>query len=67
MTHINRLKQEAAESCRFRGHNMGRFQTDKYGASATCNVCGAEVQVTPRPMPNEIEIGGEAVALNCKD
>ena len=28
--------------------------------------CSAEVQVIPKPMPNEIAIGGTAVAINCE-
>ena len=27
--------------------------------------CGAEVQIVTRPMPNEIDIGGSAIAMNC--
>jgi hypothetical protein len=29
-------------------------------------MCGKEVQITMNPLPNEIEVGGEAVALNCE-
>lgn len=30
-----------------------------------CQTCGAYVQVDSNPPPNGIDIGGNAVALNC--
>ena len=35
-------------------------------ANSHCLNCSAEVQVIPKPMPNEIAIGGTAVAINCE-
>jgi hypothetical protein len=32
-----------------------------------CTKCGKYVQVCTKPQPNEIDIGGTAVALNCKN
>jgi hypothetical protein len=32
-----------------------------------CIHCGMDVSINARPLPNEIDIGGEAVALNCGD
>jgi len=34
-------------------------------ALASCWSCHMEVLVNSNPMPNEIDIGGEAVALDC--
>jgi hypothetical protein len=69
MTRIERLRHEALESCRFRGHNMTRFnQADFYRDTiryAHCKVCGMQVVINSRPAPNEINISGRAVALHC--
>ena len=32
-----------------------------------CKLCGREVQINTKPLPNEIDIGGEALALNCSN
>jgi len=79
MRKIERLRKEALESCKFRGHEMEKFRIHKTGSfrgtipikmvrkmSSTCTICGREVTINVRPLPNEIEIGGEAVALNCE-
>lgn len=70
MTNVARLQKEALISCNNRGHKMGRFnQIDLTNGSriyrAECKDCGAWVDVNPKPAPNEIDIGGTAVALNC--
>ena len=70
----NRMKNliaEARESCKFRGHKMSRFHmldginSDKY--TAHCKICGKGVWIIEFPLPNDIDIGGQAVALSCKD
>lgn len=70
MRKIERLRLEALESCKFRGHKMERF-AHKYiwgfGCGSKCEICGKQVYVTDRPSPNGIEISGEAVALSCED
>ena len=76
MRKSTRLKKEARESATFRGHQLGRFiHLNRYSQvhsqarpvfQAECSVCGAWVQVLTRPYPNEIEIGGNAVAINCQ-
>lgn len=43
---------ETEEEGRFRRHSK-------------CRRCGMGVQILTHPAPNEIDIGGEAVALNC--
>lgn len=63
---IERLKQSAKRSAFWRGHRLSRFSHyTPDNAVARCTVCPAEVQVLSRPAPNQIDIGGEAVALNC--
>jgi len=68
MRKIERLKREALESCRFRGHKMEHFKN--YGniskAYSQCKVCLETVAINAYPLPNSIEIGGEAVALYCR-
>ncbi len=69
MRKIERLRKEALESCKFRGHKMERFEysSNKHWALAACQICSKHVSICLFPLPNEIEIGGEAVALGCED
>jgi hypothetical protein len=63
---MQRLKKEALESCKWRGHTMNRFHTiDSTRAISYCDYCSTSVTVNIHPMPNQIDIGGDAVALNC--
>jgi hypothetical protein len=68
-TKERRLKKEAIETCTNRGHKMSRFYSAKYHPHyfAKCYNCLMEVMVDTHPEPNEIDISGEAVALNCND
>lgn len=54
--------------CRLRGHRMkwdAEFNHNQgKGITGICR-CGCAVQVLENPHPNEIEVGGEAVALHC--
>ena len=67
MRTIERLKREAKEAATWRGHELGKFKRHEWRtshcATAECS-CGAIVTVNSRPMPNEIDICGDAVALN---
>jgi len=66
MKKIERLRKEALESCEFRDHRMGLFnRTHPHYWHSKCRACGMEVHITDNPAPNEINIGGQAVALNC--
>lgn len=67
MRKLTHLKMDAALACKRRGHSMSRFisLSDKRAVS-TCLNCKMEVHVDTHPMPNGIDIGGEAVALNCR-
>ena len=67
MTKLNRLKREAREIADWRGHTLAHFHaTDTRYHFAQCAWCNQGVSVTLTPRANEIDIGGEAVALNCK-
>lgn len=75
MKKINRLQREALESCKFRGHDMKKFQHRKNGrmdggfaelSFSVCKKCGMEVHCDTHPAPNGIDISGEAVALHCE-
>lgn len=77
MRKIRRLKIEAANAAADRGHSMSVFRTvarpnsimsvQGTVAVAECANCGAWVRVETRPMPNGIEICGNAIALQCRE
>lgn len=56
----------ALDSCEWREHKMTQFTklSDTLYRS-TCEVCQMYVDVNLDPLPNQIDIGGTAVALNC--
>jgi len=63
---LSTLKRQSAEATKFRGHSMGQWhQCGETIAWRRCRVCGAAVSIKTNPMPNEIDIGGEAVAMTC--
>jgi len=64
-----RLKQEAMKSATWRGHTFERKWKEraKNDFYKKCIKCGAYLGVTLKPMPNEIEISGPAVAIDCPD
>lgn len=61
------LKQSATESTKFRGHSLSEWDDHNGCSFAKCLKCGKQVTVLTRPLPNDINIGGEAVALGCLD
>ncbi len=66
MNKIFNLVSSARESSMRRGHRMGTFTYLTRGnAISKCIDCDAEVQVLSNPAPNQIDIGGTSVALNC--
>lgn len=81
MDRYRRLRKEANEACTFRGHNMStwtRLHFDqrldskqmwrsKIVEESECIVCRMTVVINTMPAPNEIDIGGQAVALTCYD
>ena len=73
-TKLRNLKNKAIEACESHGHVMQRFYRGPYSIAlgvkrtyhSQCLRCNKGVTVHLKPMPNEIDIGGEAVALNCE-
>jgi hypothetical protein len=76
MTKMARLKQEAREAARLKGHRLGRFResvvigegsapVQRSVVVAVCQVCGAMAVVDPAPARDEPEILGEAVEWQC--
>ena len=65
MRKIDKLRKSARESCEFREHDMGNFKHDDNLAISRCKICDMSVLVNTKPQANEIDIMGNAVALNC--
>ncbi len=68
-TKISRLKSDASAAANSRGHDMTRFIHHEFKnntAISHCRNCHMSVTVNTHPAPNEIDIGGEAVALTCQ-
>ena len=64
---LSRLIHQAQIVTKSRGHTMGRFKRSKDGASAIshCKSCKCYAQVIANPQPNQIDLGGDALALQC--
>ena len=64
---LNVLMKESRESTKYRQHKMSPWLdvTKEYIKYSACEHCGMEVWVNAKPLPNEIDVGGQAVALNC--
>lgn len=62
------LLAAANESAEFRGHRhlIVEFFSDTH-ARLTCPYCGKDADANTNPPANGIDIGGELVALNCKE
>ena len=67
------LVGQAVQAMCFRGHDpdIGGMRIYRNGSrllgSITCSKCGMIAGVDTSPMPNGIDVGGEAVAVHCKD
>lgn len=68
---LGKLRGEAEDAAHWRGHRLkwhppthGERKSVQY-AECVNDGCKAWVQVNMRPAPNEIDIGGSAVALDC--
>lgn len=59
------LKRKASLAATARGHQLNRWTTTKTYALTVCRRCGLPVAVNTQPKPNEIDIGGPVVAINC--
>jgi hypothetical protein len=63
------LEQSVLQSCVTRGHRMtpfARLYEQKHISESVCEKCEAYAQVNTKPAPNQIAIGGTAVALKCR-
>lgn len=66
-TTMRKLKAQALLACQSRGHRMIPWlDYSRDNAVTHCQRCGKEVQCLTRPDANQIDIGGEAVALGCR-
>ena len=69
---LSTLRKSAQQSTKARRHSMrwgnpfGRAGGPLAQIGA-CLRCGRDVLLMERPAPNGVDIGGEAVALNCRD
>lgn len=66
---LRELRTKALDSCVIHGHDMSTFvEADSRGRiyRAECRKCSAYVDLNISPLPNEIDIGGTAVAVNCE-
>ena len=71
MSALDQLQKQAESACNNRGHQLGKWEI-YHGernslANNACVRCGKEVQCNTLPLPNGIDIGGEALALGCRD
>ena len=68
---LSTLKKQAQKSTAFRGHRM-RWGQEFVGTNGSksqigiCKCCGRMVLLLERVLPNQIDIGGSALAENCK-
>ena len=63
------LKYAAQNGAILRGHVLGEWiqHSRKHRIHiSNCVYCNMQVAINTNPLPNEIDIGGEAIALNCK-
>jgi uncharacterized protein YrzB (UPF0473 family) len=65
MKRRDRLKLEAKDGARRRGHILGYFKHEGDADVATCLACNMKAYVVLHPAPNQIDVSGEVVALNC--
>lgn len=66
---LAQLQREAITACVHRKHDMGKFQpynsNTQIQMRSVCRKCNRDVVICQNPLPNGIDISGEAVALNC--
>ena len=71
MKSLGVLRVQATRSAHNRKHEQVTWQAPHHGEHrsyqiGTCDDCGLDVCINTLPQPNEIDIGGELVALNCQ-
>jgi hypothetical protein len=69
MTKLSTLRKQARESTAWRGHRMKWTKPllNDTVQAGKCRICGKEVMLLTKPQANDIDIGGEALALSCED
>lgn len=71
LSKMEKLQREAEDAARFRGHNLNIWDWHPFGlynktqCKASCQRCSAVAYIDTTPLANSIEIGGDAVAINC--
>lgn len=67
--HLRAMQQDAEAAAKFRCHEIAWGSRFDHGPgiarNGDCTRCGASISVRTDPRPNEIHIGGEAVAVTC--
>jgi hypothetical protein len=72
---IQTLIRHAREAALWRGHDMKpakiicqnrKMVNDPKQADYVCRKCGAWFQCLTDPLPNQIDVGGNALAIGCK-
>lgn len=65
---LNALRRRAAAACKMRGHKMmwPRVSPGQTHQDGACRLCEAQAHINIKPAPNEIDISGSALALNCR-
>lgn len=65
-TKVRKLRSEGKRFAEMRGHKVCRFVSLSPTRSvASCLKCDSEVYVNASPAPNEIDLSGQALALDC--
>jgi hypothetical protein len=63
------LARQATRAAEFRGHRLGAWLWRSWDIRRTgvaiCLDCQREAYIATHPGPNDIDISGKAVALNC--
>jgi hypothetical protein len=70
MNSTRKLMKDARTAAAFRGHKLSLTRQVKVGNArfvydVDCTRCGASLRVNPNPAPNEVDVGGSAVAVGC--
>ncbi len=72
MEKLEMLKEQAERSAEFRGHILGPWKSNLIFPSrkrkvelSICINCGEWAEVDTCPLPNGINVGGTAVAVEC--
>ncbi len=64
---LKELITEAENCCEFRGHELDDWIVGNNKAWNKCIHCHMAVTCNSKPLPNQTNIVGEAVAISCGD